>query len=385
MMLLETGRSLCELAAVARMTMVETLAELGVSGIEPSVTLEGDPETMVTGLSAVDQSGPGDLTFATAQVFLEKATQRGASAVIVPPDLFPHTKVPALVTTEPRLVFAVLLGRLGRVPVPVSGQAFFVDQASVSLGIGVILGPQAYVGRDVRVGDHTVIGPRAIVEDGVSIGANCIIHTGAILRSGVVVGDRCQIHSGAVIGDDGFGYSQLPHAESGRLIHYKNVHMGGVVLEDDVEIGTNTSIDRGLVSDTVIGCGSKIDNLVQVGHNVKIGSDCIVVSQVGMGGHSVIGDRAFILGQSGVGAGVIIGADVILGGQSGVTGGKIPSGRRLWLGCPARPSEETYKTQALSAIQLPRLRRFFQLFKKSNSFKELKAAFWAVDQEKGKK
>lgn len=385
-MQLEKMKPLGVLVAEAREQLVTSIAELGgASGIEPEVLLVGDPETMVTGLAGMEQAGPGDLTFATAPAYLKKVLCTGAAAVIVPPDLASELHLPALVTPVPRLIFAILLGLCGRTPEPVSGQPFFVDQASVTLGSGVIIGPNAYIGRDVRVGAGTVIGAHVFLEDGVTIGTRCIIHPGAIIRWGVQIGHRCQIHSGAVIGDDGFGYTQLPQVEDGRLIHYKNVHMGGVVLGDDVEIGANTTIDRGLVSNTVVGQGSKIDNLVQVGHNVQVGRDCIVVSQVGIGGHSVLGDRVFLLGQAGVGPGVTIGDDVVLGGQAGLPRGTVPPGKRLWLGCPARLSEETYQTQALSASQLPRLRSFFQLFKKSTSFDELKSAFLAVDQEKRNK
>lgn len=378
----KAGR-LGQLAEAAAEILRQGLAAQGLETAEaPTLSLKGSAETLVTGLSSADEAEPGMLTFAVAPAYLEKALAAGAAAVIVSPALSEAAgDRPQLICAEPRLVFSIILGAFASDwrPEPEPGQAIFADRAAVSLGQGVIIGAGAYIGRGVEIGSGTVIGPQACLEDGVRIGRHCRIHARAVLRWGVRVGDRCQIHSGAVIGDDGFGYTQLPLPAAGRLVHYKNEHLGGVLIEDDVEIGANAAIDRGLVADTLIGRGSKIDNLVQIGHNCRLGRDCIVVSQVGIGGHTVVGDRAFLLGQVGIGPGVSIGPDVILAGQAGVSSGKVPGGRRLWIGTPARPAEEANKTLALSASQLPRLRKFFQLFKKSSTFNDLKAAFFAPE------
>jgi UDP-3-O-[3-hydroxymyristoyl] glucosamine N-acyltransferase len=227
-----------------------------------------------------------------------------------------------------------------------------------------------------------VVESGAFLDDGVVVGQDCRIHPLAVLRWGVRVGDRCQIHSGAVIGSDGFGYNQLP-APDGRLIHFKNEHLGGVVIGDDVEIGAQTSVDRGLVADTVIGRGTKIDNLVQIGHNVRVGRDCIVVAQVGIGGHTVIGDRVFLLGQVGVGPGVTIGDDAILTAQTGVGSGRVPAGRRIWSGSPLKPHEEQYQSLALISTQLPKVRKFFQALKKSATLDELKSMFFSSAEKTG--
>lgn len=380
----QAGR-LGQLAQKAADILKQTLAAQGLEATEaPTLTLKGAPETLITGLSSADEAGPGLLTFAVAPAYLEKALAAGAAAVIVTPALAEAAgDRPHLICAEPRLVFSIILGAFASNwrPEPWPGEAIVAERASLNLGPGVIIGAGAYIGPEVKIGPGTVIGPQACLEDGVRIGRDCRIHARAVLRWGVRVGDRCQIHSGAVIGDDGFGYTQLPLPAAGRLVHYKNEHLGGVLIEDDVEIGANATIDRGLVADTVIGRGSKIDNLVQIGHNCRIGRDCIVVSQVGIGGHTLVGDRAFLLGQVGIGPGVIIGPDVVLTGQAGVGSGKIPGGRRLWTGTPARPAEEANKTMALGASHLPRLRKFFQLFKKSSTFADLKAAFFAPEDE----
>ena len=380
-MFLKEPKSLGVLLADAQESLAVSLAELGASGVKVVLTLKGNPDTLIKALAAANKAGPGVLAFATSADYLAIATQAGAAAVIVPPELAEHVSLPALITSEPRLLFAVLLAVGGRIPAPVAGEAFFVDKASVTFGSGVVIGPYSYIGKNVQIGDNTVIGSQAYLDEGVVVGHNCIIHPRAVLRWGVRVGSRCQIHSGAIIGEDGFGYTQLPHPESGRLFQFKNAHLGGVLLEDDVEVGANTTIDRGLVSDTVVGRGSKIDNLVQIGHNVQMGQDCIVVSQVGIGGHSTIGDRAFLLGQVGIGPGVNIGADVVLGGQAGLPSGNVPAGRKLWLGTPARPSEDTYKTMALATTQLPKLRKFLNTLKAVSSFDELKNVFFATDQK----
>ena len=386
MLKLDQGKSLKDLAERAAIDLTAQLEILGSPGLAPSIELQGDGTARITALASADEAGPGVLTFAVDRKFLEKAESAGAAAVIVTPQVAGQVTVPALVTSEPRLVFAVLLGLLGRErqPAPVAGEAFFVDRASVSLGEDVVIGPQAFIGRGVKIGARTVIAPQVYLDDGVEIGEDCLIHPRAVLRWGVRVGSRCQIHAGAVIGEDGFGYTQLPDPGRGRLIHFKNAHLGGVVIEDDVEIGAQAAIDRGLVSDTVIGRGSKLDNLVQIGHNVRVGRDCIIVSQVGIGGHSVIGDRVFLLGQAGLGPGVVIGEDAIVTAQSGLGSGELPAGRRAWSGTPLRPSDEAYQIMALSATQLPKVRRFFQEFKKSGSFDGLKDAFFAAGDKKGR-
>ena len=381
-MLLAKAKSLGTLMAEAQAALSVSLADLGASEVKLPLTIKGDPETLVRSLAATNKSGPGDLTFAISGDYLTKATQAGVAAIIAPPEVAEHTSLPVLVTSEPRLVFAVILGVHGRVPEPVAGDAFFVDKASVQIGSGVVIGPHSYIGRDVKIGDNTIIGAQVYLGDGVVVGHNSIIHPQVVLRWGVRVGNRCQVHSGAIIGEDGFGYTQLPHPASGRLFQFKNAHFGGVLVEDDVEVGSNVTIDRGLVSDTVIGRGSKLDNLVQVGHNAQVGQDCIAVAQVGIGGHSTIGNRAFLLGQSGVGPGVIVGEDAVLGGQAGFTSGNAPAGRRLWVGTPARPSEEAYRTMVLATTQLPKLSKLFKLLKTASSFSEFKNAFFATSQEK---
>jgi UDP-3-O-[3-hydroxymyristoyl] glucosamine N-acyltransferase len=351
------------------------LALLG-GGSAPEIKVLGDPATMVSALSSAEEAAPGALCFATSPAYLEKAKSGGAAVVIVAPPLEAALGDQAgLLTPEPRLVFAVILGLAQesfRPPLP-AGEPFFLDRASGQFGQDVVFGPQSYIGARVRLGDRVVVGPGVFLEDDVTVGADTILHPKVILRWGVTIGQRCQIHAGTVIGDDGFGYTQVPSPQTGRLIHYKNPHLGSVEIGDDVEIGALTAIDRGLVANTVIKRGTKLDNLVQIGHNCQLGQDVIVVSQVGCAGHSQVGDRVFLLGQCGLTHGAVVGADAIVTGQTGVTG-QIPPGRLPWSGTPHRPHAEDLKLQAMTKRDLPRWREFWRAFRQSLSFEALKEA-----------
>ncbi|MDR3154339.1 MAG: UDP-3-O-(3-hydroxymyristoyl)glucosamine N-acyltransferase [Deltaproteobacteria bacterium] len=374
-------RPLGELLAEARESLARGLAAAG-GGEAPAYTVAGDQDLTVRWLCAFkEKAPPGALTFAVKAKYLAEAAAAGASAVLTSPGLdaaLPEGPArPSLVTTpDPRLLFVAVLELADRALRPAFAQAepFWKDRASVELGEGVAFGPGCYVGAGARIGRGARIGPGVIIEDEVTIGPGSEIHPRAIIRWRVRIGARCIIQPGAVIGGDGFGYTQAPDPAAGRLIHYKNPHLGSVTIEDDVEIGANTCVDRGLVADTVIRRGTKLDNLVQVGHNCEIGRDCILVSQAGAAGHSAIGDRAFILGQAGLSHGAKVGADAVITGQTGVTG-EIPPGRKAWGGTPSIPLDEELKAQALARRFLPRLRAFLEHFRKSASFEELKERF----------
>jgi UDP-3-O-[3-hydroxymyristoyl] glucosamine N-acyltransferase len=180
----------------------------------------------------------------------------------------------------------------------------------------------------------------------VTIGEDCIVYPNVVAYAGTVLGDRVQIQSGAVLGSDGFGYVFRDG------VHHKIPHVGRCILESDVEIGANTTIDRGSVGDTVIGAGTKIDNLVQVGHNVRLGRLCLVMAQVGISGSTRVGDGAVIAGQAGLAGHITIGAGARIAGQAGVFG-DVPPGE-TWSGYPARPHRESLRAQA-AARRLPAL------------------------------
>ncbi|MDR2367816.1 MAG: UDP-3-O-(3-hydroxymyristoyl)glucosamine N-acyltransferase [Deltaproteobacteria bacterium] len=396
MIKLSSPKTLSSLVDEATVRLAESLATLGGPDGCPPAVMHGDGGTLVSALSSASEAQAGALCFAVKREYFLEARRRGAAAIIVGEELFrevatgeaggeaPGEAVALVAFLEPRLLFSVILGLVGQgfSPPWAVGEPFFKDRGSCSIGEGVTFGPNAYVGAGVCVGRASRVGPGVFLDDGVRVGEDCVIHPGAVLRYGVRVGDRCQIHSNSVIGEDGFGYNQVPCPEKGRLIHFKNPHLGGVVIEDDVEIGALAAIDRGLVADTVIGRGTKIDNLVQIGHNCQIGRDCVVVSQVGAAGHSQVGDRVFLLGQCGLNHGARVGHDAIISGQSGVLG-QVPPGRNVWTGTPVKPQREEYGSQIMVKNDLPKWRKFLRLFLRGQPWEEIRAAM-AEGREKPK-
>jgi UDP-3-O-[3-hydroxymyristoyl] glucosamine N-acyltransferase len=214
---------------------------------------------------------------------------------------------------------------------------------SAELGRGATVGDGAAIGPFVVVGEGAVIGARAwvgahcAVGDGVTVGEDSRLHDGVTLYPGAVVGRRVVLHSGVRIASDGFGYVFQGGA------HQKVPHVGRAVIEDDVEIGANTTVDRGSIDDTVIGAGTKIDNLVHVGHNVRIGRLCLIMAQVGIAGSAHIGDGCIIAGQAGLGGHIVVGDRARIGGQAGVFG-SVPAGE-TWSGYPARRHREALRAQ----------------------------------------
>ena len=236
--------------------------------------------------------------------------------------------------------------------------AAFVDATTV-LGTDVAIGPLAYVGAGVRLGDRTQVHPSSTIGHDTRIGSDCIIHSGVHIYPNTMIGDRVILHSGVVIGADGFGYvperlaAEQASAEE-PLQHRKIRHVGRVTLEDDVEIGANTAIDRGTLAATRIGRGTKIDNLVTIGHNSAVGRHCIIIGQVGVSGSTVLGDYVTVAGQAGLADHVRIGARAVIGAQSGVTK-DVPAGQVV-LGSPAIEGHRAKK--ALTLIDsLPDFRR----------------------------
>lgn len=377
-------RTLAELAGHADKVINERLSELGSADIMHKTIIASDEALLVSSLRPVEAIEPGCLTFATDKKFLARVEESDAAAVIVPPHLEPVSK-PCLKAPQTRLAFTVMLELTqpeASLVQGISENIRFKDRRKVAIGDGSIIGDFCYIGENVAIGENCLIYPHVFIDDNVVIGDGCIVYPRVSLFRNTTMGRKVIIHSGAVIGDDGFGYNQVPDLKNRRLNHLKNVHVGGVVIEDHVEVGSQVCIDRGLAGNTVIGAGTKIDNLVQIAHNVKIGRDNVIVSQVGMSGHSITGDRAFLLGQVGVGPGASIGNDAIITGQSGVTT-KIPDGHALWSGTPARKSDVEYKLRAISARELPRLREFMRLFKKADSFEDLKEMFFKAESPKG--
>ncbi|MDI6642137.1 MAG: UDP-3-O-(3-hydroxymyristoyl)glucosamine N-acyltransferase, partial [Elusimicrobiota bacterium] len=214
---------------------------------------------------------------------------------------------------------------------------------SAKLGENVTIGPYTIIEADVSVGENTVISANCYIGRNSTIGKKCFIYPQVVIRENVTIGNEVIIHSGTVIGSDGFGYFKMQE-NTHMLTHIKIPQIGTVEIEDNVEIGACVTIDRATTGKTVIGSGTKIDNLVQIGHNVKIGKNCIIVSQAGIAGSVKIGNNVTIAGQAGIKDHIIIGDGAVVAAQSGVIGdvkhGEIVSGY------PARPHKEALKVQA---------------------------------------
>jgi UDP-3-O-[3-hydroxymyristoyl] glucosamine N-acyltransferase len=313
--------------------------------------LVGDPSVVVSGVAALDRASPRDLSFLGAGKYASLfATSRAGVVLIIPELAAAPGQTPARVVVDrPQEALLTLLPRFHRAASATPGvHPTAVLGAGVRLGSDVSIGPYAVVGDRVELGTGSVIGPHCVVGDGVTIGERCHLIASVTVYSGSRIGERVTIHAGARIGSDGFGYVQ----RDGE--HLKIPHVGHCIVEDDVEIGANTTIDRGSIDDTVIGAGTKIDNLVQIGHNVRIGRLCLIMGQAGIAGSVRVEDGCMILGQVGISGHHTIGKGARLAAQAGVFG-DIPAGE-TWSGYPARPHKEALRAQA-ALFKLPTLLR----------------------------
>ncbi len=308
----------------------------------------GDRSLLIKGLSGIDEAKSGEITFVSHAKYEKKAATTKASVLIVHKALDGVQKT-FLVVKNPYLAFAELLAFF----YPPGERKEGIDpranvEAGVSIGRTVLIGPSATIEKGAIIEDEVQIGAGVFVGKGSLLGKGSIIYPNVTIREGVRIGQRVIIHSGTVVGSDGFGFI----CDQGK---YKKIpQVGGVIIEDDVEIGANVTIDRATIGNTLIGRGTKIDNLVQVGHNVTIGSDTVLVSQVGLSGSVQIGSGVTLAGQVGVSGHLSIGDHVTVGGKSGVTK-DIPSGQRV-SGFPPVSHREWLKSQA-AFHHLPGLRR----------------------------
>lgn len=273
-------------------------------------------------------------------------TSRGAD---LPPEL---AAVPTVLVDSTRLALATLSASFDVRPRLASGlhPSASIDPGA-RLGADVSVGPGSVVAADASLGDGCQLGANCVVGPGVVLGDGCVIHPNVTLYDGVKLGNRVVVHAGSVLGADGFGYAASPRGA------VKVRHLGGVSIDDDVEIGANSAVDRGTVDDTVIGPRTKIDNLCQVGHNVHIGSDCLIAGMTGIAGSVVIGDGVIIGGAVGIADHVTIGSGARIAGRSGVTK-DVPPGE-TWAGFPARP----YRQYARGLYLVDRLEDMWRLVK----------------------
>ncbi len=308
--------------------------------------LLGDGDLEVARVASLASAGPGDLSFVAQRKFAARAASTRASALIVPPDF--EAPLPRLVSRNPYLCFARALALLQPQPRPAPGvhPSACVD-ASAELGANVHVGPYAVVGAGARIGAGCVLHAHVVVYPQASLGPDCLLHAGAQVREGCRLGARVILQNGAIVGSDGFGF-----ARDEQRRYEKIPQVGIVVIEDDVEIGALTTIDRAALDETRIGRGCKLDNLVQIGHSVSLGADSVLAAQVGIAGSARIGARVTFAGQVGVNGHVDVGDDVIVTGQSGVVA-DVASGTCL-SGTPAIPNRDWLKAVTLLA-RLPSL------------------------------
>ncbi len=316
--------------------------------------LVGDPSLAISAVAPLYRATAGELSFLASVRYASAAASTAASVLLVAPDMagMPSPVKARIVVARPHEAVLALLPRLYRQPPRLPG----VDPTArlgrgVRLGEEVTIGAYAVLGDDAVVGDRAWVGEHCVLGAGVSLGADSRLHPHVTCYSGTVIGERAVIHSGARLGSDGFGYV------SRVGVHEKIPHIGRCLIGDDVEIGANSTIDRGSVDDTIVGAGTKIDNLVQVAHNVQIGRLCLIVSQAGLSGSTHVEDGCVIAGQAGLAGHITIGAGARIGGQAGVFG-DVPPGEN-WSGYPARPHRESLR--AAAAVQrLPAMMRGLQ-------------------------
>jgi UDP-3-O-[3-hydroxymyristoyl] glucosamine N-acyltransferase len=312
-------------------------------------TVEGDGDIDITRLAAIEDAGPGELTFFANPKYADALKRTLASAVIAAPAV---SGIPCAVlrTPEPYVTFARALGLFANTSRPPAGihRLALVEPGAV-VAADASIGPFAVVSDGARIGARTILYPHVSVGRDAEIGADCVIHAHVSIRERVRLGDRVVLQDGVVIGADGYGFARRRDGT-----HEKIPQVGGVVIEDDVEIGANTTVDRPAVGETRIGAGSKIDNLVQIAHGVQVGRNVLLAAQVGVAGSSVIEDQVTLAGQVGVAGHLTIGKGTIATAQTGIPNSVDPGS--FISGYPAIPNRDWLKSSAVFR-KLPELRR----------------------------
>ncbi|MFN7138922.1 MAG: UDP-3-O-(3-hydroxymyristoyl)glucosamine N-acyltransferase [Limisphaerales bacterium] len=308
----------------------------------------GDGTAKITGFAPAMAAKAGDLTFAENEMYYKSAQESAAVAVLVDKEFGPSQKT-LIKVPNARIAFAKVLPMFFPEPTFLAGV-----HATAVVAKSAKVDRSAHIGAHCVIGENVIIGGGVVLQGGNHIAPNCSIGDGShlfpnvVLYSNTQVGSRVRIHAGSVIGSDGFGYV----LDAG--VHRKVPQIGGVTIGDDVEIGANVTIDRGALGPTIIGKGTKIDNLVQIAHNVNIGENCLIVAQVGIAGSTRIGNYTTLAGQVGLAGHLKIGSKVVIAAQSGVMD-NIGDGEK-WFGYPAQPDRKM-KRQLIAAQQLPELIR----------------------------
>lgn len=322
-------------------------------------TVIGDPERIVSNVSTPGEAGDGDLIFIAPGTHAGELRQSRAAAALLPPGIDPPPQMSAIRVGDPRAAMdqaVALIRPSARRLTGISPQAHI--GTDVRLGKGVGLGPFVCVGDGVSIGPETEIHPGSTIGERSTIGESCVIYAGVHIYHDVAIGNRVIVHSGAVIGADGFGYqrggNRRTDDQGDPHSYHKVPQVGRVVIDDDVEIGANTTIDRATLGATRVGRGTKIDNLVMVGHNSTVGRNGIIIGQAGLSGSTFVGDNVTIAGQAGLAGHLSVGDGAVIGAQAGVTKA-VPPGATV-LGSPAEDARLAKRALPL-IVRLPEIRR----------------------------
>ena len=310
--------------------------------------LLGDAAVPVSGISSIGAASAGDLVFVESEKNLPAAIASAATAVIAGPFAAAlQNSKPLLISDQPRLAFARAAEFLFPPPSPKPGvHAAAVVDPTAKLGNGVVVGERVVIGENSEIGEGTTIAAGCVLGAHVRIGRDCRLYPNVTIYPATHLGDRVIIHAGAVLGSDGFGY--VRDQATGK--YHKFPQVGRLEIEDDVEVGANSTVDRGALEATRIARGTKIDNLVHIGHNVQIGEDVVIAAQTGLSGSAVVEDAVIIGGQVGIADHVRIEAGAILGAQSGIPSKKVIRGKGIvFWGTPARPIKDYLKELAILA------------------------------------
>lgn len=307
----------------------------------------GDDSIVITGVCGIKEAEEGDLTFVANSKYLPLINKTKASAIITSRDVRKAPK-PIIRTDNPSLSFARMVSLLSpnEIKHPKGIHPTAIIGENVKLGSDVAIQPYSVIEDNVEIGDRTVIYACVYIGHHTKIGQDTVIYNGVSIRERVTIGSRVFIHSGTVIGSDGFGFATV------KGIHHKIPQIGTVMIEDDVEIGSNVTIDRARFGKTVIGRGTKIDNLVQIAHNVEVGENSIIVAQTGISGSTTIGRGVTLAGQSGIVGHINIGDNAVVAAQAGVT--KSVPANMCVSGYPAKPHSEAKRINAC-VQHLPKL------------------------------
>lgn len=278
--------------------------------------LVGSGDVLIKGINGINEASEGDLAFILTSKYEGLIESTKASGVVVPKDTKRNFGKPVIKVDDPSIAFSKIIGLImpEKIPHPKGIDKSAVISQKAKIGANVAIGPYAVVLDGVSIGDNTIIYPFCYVGKNTKIGKDCIFYPNVTIREEITIGDRVIIHPGTVVGSDGFGYDTRPDGT-----HVKIPQLGMVIIEDDVEIGSCVTIDRARFSKTVIGKGSKIDNLVQIAHNVIIGPYCLIAAQSGISGSSVLGRNVVLGGQVGVADHIKLGNFVMAGAKTGIS------------------------------------------------------------------